>query len=202
MSTAGQAQALVDLVLAWRDETCSRLTQEAIQEAHRLRQEALAAGRQQVHAAIEAARRQEAHAQQVQQAEQALQARRHRQQEECRQLATGMELLHRQLLARWQQKPARAQWLQMALRQAAAVLFHSPWQVEHPTAWPQDEQAAFAHAVEAAGQGRPHFIPRQELAGGVRICAGGACLDATVAGLLRDRAAIEAQLMALLQETR
>lgn len=199
MSTARQAQALLDLVVAWRDQECSRLAEAASQEAQRLRQEALAAARQQVHAAIEAARHQEAHAQQVRQAEQAQQERLRRQQAECRQLATGMDLLRRQLLARWLHKPARTQWLQMARQQAAVILFHQHWQVEHPAAWPADEQAAFAHAVEAAGQESPRFTPRQELVGGVRICAGGACLDATVEGLLRDRAAIEAQLMALLQ---
>jgi hypothetical protein len=201
MSTASQAQALLDLVAAWRDQECSRVAEAATQEAHRLRQEALVAARQQVHAAIEAARHQEAHAQQMRQAEQAQQKRQRRQQEECRQLAAGMDLLRRDLLARWQHQPARAQWLQMARQQAAAILFHQHWQVEHPAAWAEDEQAAFARAIEAEGQGSPRFIPCQELAGGVRICAGGACLDATVEGLLRDRGAIEAQLMALLQET-
>lgn len=48
----------------------------------------------------------------------------------------------------------------------------------------------------------PHFEVKSTITAGLRICAGGACVDGSADGLLRERLAIEAVLLARINEHR
>ena len=87
----------------------------------------------------------------------------------------------------------RRAWIDALLRMAAASLLDSSWTIEHPTDWPQAEQHALRSRV---GEVSVSFAPQAGMAAGLRICAGGACVDGSVDGLLKDRAYIESLLLA------
>lgn len=202
MSTESQVAALLALIDNWRDKECKGLADAAEQECRRIRNEARKESRKQVQEAIREARLQKAHAQQVRQAEQVQREAASRQQAGQRLLAAGMDLLRQRLQARWRQSHTRAQWVQLALRQAMSVLPQQAqgWRIDHPSTWPADEQTAFAREIQAQGRAAPQFNPCGQLEGGIRICAGGACIDTTIDGLLRDEVATKAQLLGLIQD--
>jgi len=46
----------------------------------------------------------------------------------------------------------------------------------------------------------PRLQAKADINAGLRICAGGTCMDATIDGLLHDRERIDAELLALCTE--
>ncbi len=65
-----------------------------------------------------------------------------------------------------------------------------------PGSWPEADRTAIERQLEA--QGEPaRFFADDDIAAGVIIIAGGAELDMTLDGLLRDRARLEARIIAL-----
>lgn len=94
---------------------------------------------------------------------------------------------------RWTDPAARLTWAQTLARHAQERLSPGAWTVEHPAAWCVDEQR---HFVDALGVEHVAFAINREISAGLRIRAGQATLDATPQGLLADRPAIEAALLA------
>jgi hypothetical protein len=126
------------------------------------------------------------------------------------------------LRRRWSDPPARALWLDSQLeralrvlprdrRQAAALAgaadghVHSretadpPWQIEHGADWPAAERDAFLARIEGTGMTVASARTCEDIDGGVRIRAGANVVDATIDGLLADRAAVEGRLLDLLR---
>jgi hypothetical protein len=68
------------------------------------------------------------------------------------------------------------------------------WQVTHAPGWPERERAA-CHMPHA----KLNFVCDDTLRAGLRIAAGGNVLDATLAGLLADRAEIGGRLVGALE---
>ena len=62
------------------------------------------------------------------------------------------------------------------------------------------ERASFAARIAAAGIADACWQAREDIDGGVRIRAGSNVVDATIDGLLADRAGLEGGLLDLLQE--
>ena len=74
------------------------------------------------------------------------------------------------------------------------------WQVDFAADWPPAERESFAARLAAAGVARATWQAREDIDGGVRIRAGNNVVDATIDGLLADRAALEGRLLDLLHE--
>ncbi len=70
------------------------------------------------------------------------------------------------------------------------------WIVEHPADWSADGAAAISHVARRRRDGAVTFVADRELTAGLRIKAEQATLDATPQGLLADRSAIAALLLA------
>jgi hypothetical protein len=127
------------------------------------------------------------------------------------------------LRRRWRDPAARALWLDSQLERALRVLprdrrqvaalagpaadHHAhpdqtadePWQIEHAADWPAAEREAFLARIKGAGMTVASAQLRENIDGGVRIRAGANVVDATIEGLLADRAAVEGRLLDLLR---
>ena len=114
-------------------------------------------------------------------------------------LDAARDALIRQLEERWQDPPARRQWAEAALAEAAAVLLGRDWVLEHPEDWPAVERdwvvtlAATRHAARVATR-----VVRDATAG-LRVVEGGAVVDMTAAGLVARRGTLDADLLAELR---
>lgn len=97
--------------------------------------------------------------------------------------------------ARWTEPAARLAWVEGFARYARDRLMPGTWTVEHPATWCADERRRFRESL-GVDRADVAFAIDREMAAGLRIRAGQATLDATPQGLLADRAAIEALLLA------
>jgi hypothetical protein len=99
---------------------------------------------------------------------------------------------------RWADPPSRARWCAAAVDLAARRLVAREWTVELDA--PDDAVREALEARAAAAGARISWSAAE--ATGLRIRAGGATVDATVGGLLADRAAIASRLLAALESAR
>jgi len=137
----------------------------------------------------------EQHAGAVAQAQAKLVTRRreHRQRRIVAALGEAWPRLEHALCERWQSPAGCACWIEHHLEVAKTVLPPNAWTIVHPPHWPDAEQAQAwlqANGIEGAS-----FAPDAALRAGIRIVAGPNTLDASLDGLLADRAAIEGRLL-------
>jgi F0F1-type ATP synthase delta subunit len=105
-------------------------------------------------------------------------------------------LLRAALIALWEDPPARGQWLQAAMASAAERLRQTAARVEHPSGLSQDEIAELKQQYADSFGSVPIFQARDDIEAGLRIRADGTVIDATLEGLLQQRASIEAMIIA------
>ena len=127
------------------------------------------------------------------QAEVATARRQHRQRCDRALLEAG-RCVARVLLARWQEM-GHARWVETwcARRCAAAA---RRWTSAHPAGWDKAERDGWTERPARAPGAAPEWIEDRQIAAGLRFHVGGACLDGTLDGLLADRTAVEALLLA------
>ena len=109
-------------------------------------------------------------------------------------VAEGWTRLAPAMLARWNDPEGRRAWVDAALARALAVLPAAPWRIEGPAAWPQEERARIEAAL-AARKVEAEFATGEGIDAGLRIRSRNVELDATLAGLVGDRFAVEARLL-------
>jgi hypothetical protein len=110
-------------------------------------------------------------------------------------VARAVAALPGALALRWNDPAARGAWCAAAARLAAARLVSREWRVELDTGAGAAERAAIETCAAAAGA---RLAWASSSVPGLRIVAGGVAVDATVDGLLTDRAVVESLLLAAL----
>jgi len=197
-----QLQHLLEFLGSHRDEQCTEMLTQARSEAQQEIQQAYGEARKRLHQAVLDTREQARLRLTSAAARQQTRERQLRQQQDQALLKRAWQPLHELLQQRWQEKTTRRQWIDHLLKQAAAALVDSNWQIEHPRDWPVDERDALqARLVELHGYA-PILKGQPSISAGLRICAGDTCVDGSIAGLLRDRTRIESVLLARLNECR
>ena len=202
MSTSGSAldnkvKHLLDVVTQHRDEKCAAIRVNAQAEARELLRTAWREARERLHNDNVETRRRIEHALASQEAQQKTRARQQRQADDSVLLAAAHSALQAALLQRWQQPASRQQWCEALVNAAVTTLDGKAWTVEHPADWPMSEHDALLQLVNSLCGKMPRLQAKADISAGLRICAGGTCMDATIDGLLRDRERIDAELLAL-----
>ena len=192
--------ALLALVEDFRSRRCAELLDPAREQARALLRNARAAGRQRVHTTIAEARQRLAGEVGAAQARLATERRLVLQRRAVLVLQQAWAALREALRARWRDGNARRQWLDAHLARALRVLPREQWQVEFAAGWPPEERESLAARIAAAGVALATWQAREDIDGGVRIRAGNNVVDATIDGLLADRALLEGSLLDLLHE--
>jgi hypothetical protein len=125
-------------------------------------------------------------------------AARRAEQGTLRQLIEGAwQRLPGAVAARWRDVDSRAEWIDAACACAARSLRPQvAYVVEFDPAIAADAGQAAQVSLTAAGLEPVECQPVAGLGEGLRIRGGGACVDATVAGLLASREQVEAELLA------
>ena len=122
--------------------------------------------------------------------------RQHQQRSDQALLEVAWEPLRAVLAARWHDAAARSLWVDGLVRRALARLPRGAWHIEHPADWPAAERSRLVHSLTASLGQEPQLQVGTDIAAGLRVRAGIALLDGTLDGLLSDRRAIEALLLA------
>ncbi len=193
---SAQLDALLALIDEHRASRCGAIGEQTETECRQIIDDAHREARDRMHRAVEQER--ERARQRLVEARAQLQTRaRHEQYRVALTLlAEGWERLQRALQDRWQNREQRVAWCLALIEQALQVLPCKPWTIEHPAEWHPDElHDAFERLRNHCG-GLPTFTPADDVQAGLRFCTDGACLDGTLDGLLTDRTAVEARLLA------
>jgi hypothetical protein len=189
-------QGLLKLIADYREQECQRILEEADAQARALRRQAFARQRLALHERIIAERSRAQSLIQAAEAERATRARRRSEQRDAALVDAAWPLLREALQGRWEASDSRRRWVALAFTEAQRRLPHGDWLVRHPASWPEADRAATAGQLGAQGAST-RFRADDDIAAGLIIIAGGAELDMSLNGLLRDRARLEARMIAL-----
>ena len=123
-------------------------------------------------------------------------ARRMAEQRRMRALAAdGWERLAPAMAARWKDEAGRHAWVGAALEHALALLSAPRWSIRSNGDWSAEERARTASELSARGIAIA-FEDDASIAAGLVITGGKVEVDASLAGLLADRLAVQGRLLA------
>ena len=191
-----QVRSVLEALDAQQDVRCREIESAAARKAKQLLNETRHRMRERVHRAVTEER---------QRRETALLEARHRIETSRRRrvqahyrdfLQHAMPLLQAELEQRWHDTETRRSWCEMLLGEAADRLPEERWTIEHPEDWSGGDTQWLAQAFAARDLPKPAFVADAEIAAGLRVRLGPACLDATLDGLLANRDAVGARLLA------
>jgi hypothetical protein len=191
-----QVQSVLDVLRAERDRRCREIRHAAAGRAEQLLADSRRRMRERVHRAVVEER---------QRRETSLLDARHRIETARRKavqalyrdfLQEALPLLHAELERRWRDAAARRDWCAMVIGEASDRLPDVRWTLEHPADWTPDDAQRLAQDFADRGLPQPGFREDAAITAGLRIRLATACLDATLEGLLANRPAVEARLLA------
>lgn len=202
MNLEQRTAALLAVVADARRERCAQLLAPARAQAQALVASALREARRRVRTAIDEERKRLALTQAAAAAQLATEQRLAQQRLAAERLRQGWEVLRAALAARWHDAAARRGWIDAHLarlpRPQAEVT--GAWTLTGPADWPAAESEALAQALRARGAPAVRVVAEAQLGAGFRVQAGNNVLDATIDGLLADRAAVQGRLLQLIEE--
>jgi hypothetical protein len=192
-------EALIALITATRDTRSTDILEQARAQAQARVRAAFQEARRRAHQAIAAERLRARNLLEVNAARLETHNRQRYQDAVQHLLERARCRLDAALQARWAAPDSRRQWLGHLLDQARRRLPATAWTIEHPANWNAAEIDHWQASIQAASGSMPRLQGRDGILAGLRIQAGGACLDGTLAGLLADERAIQARLLARLE---
>ncbi len=201
MTAADQEQALIAVVDDYRARECERLRREAEAKAAALLREAWREARRRVHRAAVRERERATARIRAAQAELDTRRRRHQQRLGWVMLKAAWTPLENALLNRWGAEDTRTHWIQATVERALISMPRGRWMIQHPSDWSGAERAAVDAVLALRGADQAvDFQEDASMRAGLIISSGGTSLDASLAGLLGDTAALEARLLALVSQ--
>jgi hypothetical protein len=199
---SAQLKHLLAVVEQRRSERCRAVMDQAHEQAREMVKQAYRDARQRMHRELGEIRQKRRQQMVSVVARRQTRKRQRRQQADEELLATTWLNLHAALQHRWRDSLMRERWVEDLVNQAASVLVDRHWVIEHPFDWPAQERSALQLRLQKQLAYAPQFEASSTITAGLRICAGGACVDGSTDGLLRERLAIEAVLLARINEHR
>lgn len=197
-----QLQHLLEVVDRRREEQCARVTKEAQAQARQIIKQAWRESRSRAHEDLLDLREQIR--QQLASADAQLQTRQRQQRQQVEQelINAGWQQLHGALQQFWDDREVRKRWVNDLILQASNTLINAHWCIEHPSDWPGQECNDLKARLSNEFDCFPTFEAQTTITAGLRITAGGACVDGSSSGLLQGRTRIEAMLLARISEQR
>ncbi len=196
-----QVNALEEVVESTQESRCRKLLEDARRNAQETMKLAHQENRARMRAAIEEQRKRMEETLAATRARLATRERQRRQQADKKRLTLAWSRLNESLLERWRDAESRRRWTQGLIEEALSHLPGDPWRIEHPRDFNPSELASSRESITEHCGGEPaDLVIDESIGAGLRIVAGGACVDGSVEGLLTDKNRVEAELLALLRD--
>ena len=187
-----QVNALLGLVTQRREQRTRDIRAQSDAQVEEILRAARAEARESLHQAVARERARLSQGLRQAQARAELETRQRAQRETLTLLQHMWPRIGATLEARWREEQERGVWIAAAMQAAAQLLGGRPWRIEHPAGLtPEERQRALTQAG-AGGAQDVEWHPEPQLGAGLRVRTSGACLDATIDGLLVDREDVEA----------
>ena len=110
-------------------------------------------------------------------------------------LDSALPLLQQSLMSLWQNPQLRQRWSDGAIEKASSVMLNDNWRIEYPSALSAGEVEHLKHQAVSVHSKTAALTVDDKIKAGIRIIAAGTVVDATLDGLLQQRAVIEAMLI-------
>jgi hypothetical protein len=187
-----QVDALLGLVSQRREQRTRDIRSQSDAQVEEILRAARAEARESLHQAVARERSRMTQGLRQAQARAELETRQRAQRETLTLLQHMWQRIGATLEARWREEQERGAWMAAAMQDAAQLLGGRAWRIEHPAGLtPEERQRALTQA-RAGGAQDVECHPELQIGAGLRVRTSGACLDATIEGLLVDREDVEA----------
>jgi hypothetical protein len=197
MKVEAREQALLQLVDDYRERACRRILGDAEHRGRELLAQVYQKERAALHERVSTERARAQGLIDAARAERSTRHRRLREQRDQAALAALWPALRRVLAEHWAHPEHRPAWVQQTFDRAIRRLPKGAWEVRHAEGWPDAERLEQLKRVFAETGAMPSTRADASLSAGLVIMSGGAVLDASLEGLMSDRARLEARALAL-----
>ena len=187
--------ALLQVIAENREAACREERDRAAAEARAIVKAAHADARKRVRAAVEEASLRPAERLARAEAQHRTRERLEHQRRVKARLQKGWSLLRESLERLWLDPDGRRGWTERAARRAADALPAGEWRIAHPAGWPEEDKRRARKWLGERNVSVSAFHPDALVRAGLRFASDHTVLDATLEGLLADRAAVEARLL-------
>ena len=190
-----QTQAMLERVNQHREQRAGEMRAKAAAQSLEIVRSARTEARESLHRAVVRERARLAQGLRQAEARAELESRRRAQLETRTLLEHMWEQVAAALEDRWRNDAARREWIEAAVAEAAQLLAGQSWRIEHAAGVCAEDRRRGESRALAGGARAVEWQPDMQLRAGLKVRSPGACLDATVAGLLARREEIEAAFL-------
>ena len=187
---------LLGVVVENREQRCRQVREKARQQGSEIIKLSYARGRARMRHHIDALREKYRLRVASATARNQTQLRQQHQKEDRAMLDIAWPLLSEAMLALWNDPESRHRWLEAAIGNASSRMRQQGWHIEHPPGLSEEDIERINQAsMHGKGKG-PELSASDDIKAGIRIIVRGTVIDATLDGLLQQKTAIEARLLA------
>ena len=190
-----QVDAMLQRVSQHRDGRVREIEASTASQTRAIVHGARAEARDSLHQAIVHERARIAQGLQQAEARAELEARGRAQQQTRTLLAHMWEHIADALEQRWRADSTRSAWIAAAVENAGTLLGGRSWRIEHAAGVSATDRRRSEELGRARGAREIEWQREPQMRAGLRISAPGACLDATIEGLLVQRVDVEAAFL-------
>lgn len=190
-----QTEAMLERVYQHREQRAGEIRTRAATQSLEIVRSARTEARESLHRAVARERARMAQGLRQAEARAELESRRRAQLETRTLLRHMWEKVAAVLESRWRKDAERSAWIAAALGEAAQLLAGQSWRIEHAAGVSAEERRRAESRALAGGARAVEWQLDTQLRAGLRVRSPGACLDATVAGLLTAREEVEAAFL-------
>jgi vacuolar-type H+-ATPase subunit E/Vma4 len=190
-----QIEAMLERVNQHRERRAGEIRSKSAAQSLEIVRSARSEARESLHRAVARERTRMAQGLRQAEARAELESRRRAQLETRTLLQHMWEQVAAVLESRWRNDAQRREWIQAAVGEAAQLLAGQSWRIEHAAGVSGEDRRLAESRALAGGARAVEWQLEGQLRAGVRVRSPGACLDATVAGLLTAREEVEAAFL-------
>ena len=190
-----QVEAMLERVTRHRERRVAEIRTRTDTQQLEIVRSARTEARDSLHRAVARERARMAQGLRQAEARAELESRRRAQLETRTLLAHMWENVAAVLERRWRSDTLRSEWIAAAIAEAGQLLAGQSWRIEYAAGVSAEERRGGESRALGGGARAIEWQLDEKLRAGLRVRSPGACLDATVAGLLARREEIEAAFL-------
>jgi hypothetical protein len=191
---------LLGVVVENREKRCQQVREKAHQQARDITRQAHARSRARMHRHVNELREKyRARISSANARNQTLLRQQH-QKEDRAMLDVAWPLLREAMMALWNDPESRRDWLQAAVSSASSSLRDNGWHIEHPRNLTEEDVKLITHMLPNGKSKHTKLVATDTIDAGIRITVKGTVVDATLDGLLKQKNAIEALILAHIKQ--
>ncbi len=185
---------LLGVVVENREKRCQQVRDQAHQQAAEIIAQAYKRSRGRLHRHIVALREKSRDRVASARARNQTLLRQQHHKEERAILDVAWPMLRSTMQALWETPETRYRWIEAAVANAEQLLIQGGWHIEHPADFDREDRDRLEQMLDP--DTNPGFSTSDDIEAGIRITVNGTVIDATLAGLLKQKIAIEARMIA------